>query len=281
MDSERADNKDMLAGVGLALGGGVVYSIAGVGVYRAMTEAHVPIVAVSGTSGGAIVGAAVAAGLPGWELKQAAVGLRWGDLVRFSPDRMGLLNGSPIGRFVENITGCTLIEDLKMPFTAVATDINTGEEIRLDRGPLGFAVQASCSIPGLFQPAPYGNRLLVDGGVVDNLPVDAVKVYRPAVTVAVDVLTKSDEFTGRIRNGAFVVLKAYHIMVKRIGEEVEREADIILSPDVSGCSVMNFRHAGELIERGEKAGREIAPKLKEMLAERLEGDGRKGAWDLL
>jgi len=273
--------KDILPGIGLALGGGVVYSIAGIGVYRALAEAHLPIVAISGTSGGAIVGSAIAAGLPGWELKQVAEGIRWSDLVRFTPDRMGFLNGSPIGRFVESVCECTLIEDLKMPFTAVATDIITGEEVRLDHGPLGLSVQASCSIPGLFQPVPMGDRLLVDGGVVDNLPVDAVRMYRPAVTLAVDVLTKSEEFTGRIRNGAFVVLKAYHIMVKRIGEETEKEADIILSPDVSGCSVMNFRNSGELIERGERAGREIVPRLKELLDERLRKPDGSAAWELL
>jgi NTE family protein len=271
----------MLPGIGLALGGGVVYSIAGIGVYRALTLAHIPIVAVSGTSGGAIVGSAIAAGIPEWELKQVALGIRWGDLMRFTPGRMGFLSGHPIGRFVEEVCGCSLIEDLKMPFTAVATDIISGEEVRQDHGPLGIAVQASCAIPGLFQPVRVGERLLVDGGVVDNLPVNAVKMHRPAVTVAVDVLTHSDEFTGTIRNGAFVVLKAYHIMVKRIGLEVEKEADIIMSPDVSGCSVLNFRYSGELIERGERAGREIVPRLKELLDERIRKPDGSAAWELL
>ncbi len=269
--NEAAGAPPIRAGVGLALGGGVLFSVAGVGVARVLMEAKVPIAAVAGTSGGAIVGAAIASGMRDWELRQAAEEMDWGDLVRFSPGRMGIFSGDRIPRFVERITGCRTFEDLKIPFTAVATDILMGREIRLTSGPLGFAVQASCSIPGLFQPVKSDEMLLVDGGIMDNLPVRAVQAHRPAVTLAVDVLTVSDAYQGRLRTGAHVILKAYHTLIKRKGELQEALADLTVMPNVSGCSVLNFRDAVELVVRGEDATRPMIPHLRAMLAERTRG----------
>jgi len=260
-------------GIGLALGGGVVYSIAGIGVARVLEEARIPIGAVSGTSGGALVGAAIAAGLRGWELSQAAEEMDWNDLVRFAPGRMGLLDGDRMSKFVERVTGCRTFEDLKIPFSAVCTDILRGREVRFTSGPLGRAVQASCAIPGLFQPVKYEDFLLVDGGVTDNLPVAAVRDHRPALTVAVDVLSLSDQYQGRLRTAAHVVLKAYHTMVRRRAESEDQLADFIVMPNVSGLSVMNFANTAALIEKGEEATRPFVPRLRAMLENRLAGAG--------
>lgn len=260
-------------GIGLALGGGVVYSVAGVGVARVLEEARIPIAAVSGTSGGALVGSAIAAGLRGWELQQAAEEMDWNDLVRFSPGRMGLLDGDRMVKFIERITGCRTFEDLKMPFTAVATDILRGREVRFTSGPLGTAIQASSAIPGLFQPVKWEDMLLVDGGVSDNLPVAAVRDHRPAVTVAVDVLSLSDQYQGRLRTGAHVVLKAYHTLVRRHVDVQERLADFIVMPNVSGLSVLNFGDTAEIIARGEDATRPFIPRLRALLENRLAGAG--------
>jgi NTE family protein len=258
-------------GIGIAFGGGVVYSIAGVGVVATLLEAGLPIVAVSGTSGGAIVGSAVAAGLRAPELRKVGIELDWGDLVRFTPGKMGLLNGEPIRAFVERVTGARTFEELRMPFTAVATDLLHDAEIRFTTGPLGVAVQASCAIPGLFQPVKAADMLLVDGGITANLPADAVRASRPAVTLAVDVLTLSDQYQGPLRTGAQVVIKAYHTMVKRAIGLQERQADFVVMPNVSGLSVMNFRDAPELIARGEEAARPLITRIRALLADRTAG----------
>ncbi len=259
----------ILPGVGLALGGGVVYAIASVGVYRALQDAGIPIVAVSGTSGGAIVGAAIASGMSSEALADLASKTNWRDLVRFTPNAMGIFSGDPIARFIEKYAGCKTIEELKLPFTAVCTDIRTGEEVRLKRGPLGIAVQASCAIPGLFQPVRLGPWTLLDGGIVDNLPVTAVQEYRPAVTLGVDVLTKSGPYHWRLRSGAHVVLRSYHTMMRKIMELQEKTADFIVSPDVIGLSILSFRGYPELITRGEEAVRPILPALQVRLADHL------------
>lgn len=263
-------------GVGVAFGGGVIYSMAGVGVARVLEAAGIPIVAVSGTSGGALVGAAVASGLPGWELLQVATAMNWRDLVAFSPNRMGVLDGTPMARFVEQVTRCRTFDQLRTPLAVVATNILTGEGVRLTSGPLGPAIQASCAVPGLFQPVRREDRLLVDGGIVDNLPVPAVKAFRPAVTLAVDALTRSDQYQGTLRSGAHVVLKAYHTMVMKLCGGLERRADLVVAPDLTGCSVLNFRDSATLIRRGESAAEAVLPALRAKLAERLE---RRGPMD--
>jgi NTE family protein len=228
-------------------------------------------VAVAGTSGGALVGAAVAAGMRPWELREIGLDMDWSDLVRFTPGKMGLLNGEPIASFVENTTGCRTFEELRMPFTAVATDLLRGEEIRFTTGPLGLAVQSSCAIPGLFQPVKSGEMLLVDGGISANLPAEALRAHRPAVSVAVDVLTLSDQYQGPLRTAAHIVIKAYHTMVRREIEFQERQADFVVMPNVSGLSVLNFRDAPEIIARGEEATRPLIPRIRALLADRLAG----------
>ncbi len=258
-------------GVGVAFGGGVAYSIAGVGVARVLEEAGVPVVAVSGTSGGAFVGSAVAAGLRGWELQQAAEEMTWRDLVRIAPGKMGLLSGEPMERHVERVTGCRTFADLKMPLTVVTTDLLRAEEIRLSAGPLGFAVRASSSIPGFFQPVEWQHKLLADGGITDNLPVEAVRAHGPMVVLAVDVLTKSDQYQGPLRSAPQVMLKAYHTMVRRNLELQERHADLIVQPDMAGLSVMNFRDVPEIIARGAEAMRPLVSRLQAMLADRQGG----------
>jgi len=271
MDPELPVDAIRLKGVGVAFGGGVVYSIAGVGVACALVEAGIPVVAVAGTSGGALVGAAVAAGMRPWELREIGLDMDWSDLVRFTPGKMGLLNGEPIASFVENTTGCRTFEELRMPFTAVATDLLRGEEIRFTTGPLGLAVQSSCAIPGLFQPVKSGEMLLVDGGISANLPAEALRAHRPAVSVAVDVLTLSDQYQGPLRTAAHIVIKAYHTMVRREIEFQERQADFVVMPNVSGLSVLNFRDAPEIIARGEEATRPLIPRIRALLADRLAG----------
>jgi len=256
-------------GVGLALGGGVVYSVASVGVAKALESAGIPFVAVAGTSGGALVGAAIAAGIPAGRLAEMTGEIGWGDLISFMPNRMGLMDGSPTARFVEKLCGVSRIEELKVPFSAVACDISAGTEVRFTSGPLGPAVQASCSIPGLFQPPLIGGRLLVDGGIVANVPVRALEELGPAVTLAVDVLALAPSQQGRLRTGAHVILKAYNTMVREMSVGEERKADMVVVPDVSGWSVMNFRDAPGLVKAGEEAMQPLLPRLRSLL------EGRK------
>ena len=275
---KQAEKRGVSAGVGLALGGGVLYTVAGIGVYRVLEEAGIVVEAVSGTSGGAIIGAAIAAGLSAAEIEKIAVKLRWHNLAWPLPARSGFLNGRPLARFVEQMTGCRNIEDLKIPFSVVATDINTGEEIRFKEGPLGPAVQASCSIPGLFQPLKMGDKLLVDGGIVDNIPVSAVREFGQRAVVAVDVLRFFEGHQDNLKSGIQVMLKSYQVMVKLISESFARPADLVIMPHVSGCSFATFHDVEKIIRRGEEAASAILPRLRAIIDEHARGNPPV-AWD--
>lgn len=265
-------------GVGLALGGGVLYTTASVGVYRALEDAGIAVDAVAGTSGGAIIGAAIAAGLSAGEIEKIALKLRWHHLAWPIPSRSGLLNGRPLARFVEDMTGCRNIEDLKLPFIAVATDINTGEEVRFREGPLGVAVQASCAIPGVFQPVIIGDRLLVDGGIVDNIPVSAVREFGQRAILAVDVLRFFEGSSDSLRSGIQVMLKSYQVMVKLISESFARPADLVVMPHMAGCSFTTFHDVATIIRRGEEAAKVLLPRLREIIDDHARGTPPV-AWD--
>ncbi len=218
-----------------------------------------------------MVAATIAAGLGGERIADLARRLDWRDLVQLAPRTMGVFRGERLARYIERITGRARLEELSLPCAAVCTDIETGEEVRLTRGPLGTAVQASAAIPGLFQPVNWEDRLLVDGGIVANLPVAAARDLRPAMIVAVDVLTCSAGRQRRLRTGVHVALRAYHAMVHRLSETEARLADVVVQPDVTSCSVLNFRDASRLIAAGEEAMRALIPHVRAVLADRLAG----------
>jgi len=276
--AESAEKRGAGTGVGLALGGGVLYTMAGIGVYRALEEAGIAVEAVSGTSGGAIIGAAIASGLPAREVERIAVKLRWHNIAWPLPSRSGLFTGRPLARFVERLTGCRNIEDLKIPFSAVATDINTGEEVRFKEGPLGPAVQASCAIPGLFQPLKMGDKLLVDGGIVDNIPVSAVREFGQRAIVAVDVLRFFEGHQDNLRSGIKIMLKSYQVMVKLISESSARPADLVVMPNVAGFSFTTFHDVAAIIRRGEEAATALVPRLRAIMEEHARGTPPV-AWD--
>src|SRR5947207_8518961 len=159
--------------IGLALSGGAGRGIAHVGVLRALTENQIPIDAIAGASAGALAGGSFAAGLSIDELEEMARGFRWRHTQRFSFSRLGLQSNAGLEKFLRAKLPVTRFEDLKVPFAAMVTDLLKGELIVLrDRGDLPFAIRASCCIPFLITPVKDAEgRLLIDGGIVANLPI--------------------------------------------------------------------------------------------------------------
>ena len=169
--------------IGLALSAGGVRGFAHVGTLEALTNAGVPIDMISGTSMGAVIGSLYASGLPPEKLWEIGSHLT---MQTISPDFnvMGLWrflfakklpSSANMANFVQKQVGDIQFEDLKVPFTCAAMDIKTGERIMFDSGPLAIAVRASMNLPGVFEPVQYRHRLLVDGAVVDYLPVESVR----------------------------------------------------------------------------------------------------------
>ncbi|HNR24023.1 MAG TPA: patatin-like phospholipase family protein [Candidatus Bipolaricaulis anaerobius] len=177
--------------IGLALASGGARGAAHAGVLKVLAQEGIPISAVSGSSIGAVVGGSYAAGLSPERIKEEWLNTDLPKVVRsFLPTfpRAGLSSGSGLRSYLRSALGDIRIEDLPVPFAAVACDIDTGEAVVLREGPLVDALRASSAIPGIFPPLRWGDRFLVDGGLVEPLPVRACRDLGAEIVIGVDIV---------------------------------------------------------------------------------------------
>jgi NTE family protein len=189
--------------IGLALGSGGARGAAHTGVLNVLDREAIPISFVSGSSIGALVGAAYAVGLPVEQVEREWLVTDVHRLFRsFLPTfpRAGLSSGSELRKILTDVLGDERIEDLPIPYAAVACDIDTGETVVLREGPLVDAVRASTAIPGIFHPVRWGDRLLIDGGLVDPVPVRTCRDLGAEFVIAVDITPRPVPTTQRGRN---------------------------------------------------------------------------------
>jgi NTE family protein len=184
-----ADPRPFHPRVGLALGGGAARGWAHLGVIRALEEGGVGVDVVAGTSIGAIVGGCWLAGrMP--QLEQFALGItkrRMLQLMDFSLSGRGLIGGHRLGGLLAEQLGQIRVEDLTKDFTAVATELGTGHEIWLSSGSMVEAIRASYALPGIFTPIRVGGRWLVDGALVNPVPVSVCRAFGARVVIAVNL----------------------------------------------------------------------------------------------
>ena len=175
--------------VGLALGSGSARGWAHIGVIQALTEAGIDIDYIAGTSIGSVVGSVFAAGNIK-ALEEVAVRLDWKQIAYLFDvvlPKSGLIDGKKVAGFVRNHLREMNIEELPIPFCAVSTDLNTGDEVIIREGDIIEAVRASISIPGIFTPVRNNGRVLVDGGLVNPVPVSVVREMGADFVIAVDL----------------------------------------------------------------------------------------------
>jgi NTE family protein len=175
--------------IGLALGSGSARGLAHIGVIRAIEESGIKVDMIAGTSIGALIGAAYASGRLD-TLEQDFRAIDWkrmGTLLDPVFPRSGLIDGMKIAAFVRAHVSLKTIEQLQVPFCAVATDLNSGEEIDIRKGDLIDAVRASISVPGILSPVRQHGRVLVDGGLANPVPVSAVRALGASIVIAVDL----------------------------------------------------------------------------------------------
>ncbi len=161
--------------IGLALSGGSARGLSYIGFLKVLEKNKIPIDYVAGTSIGAVIGAFYCAGMHAKEMEDIVTKTDWSSLMDFTCEYTGLLDGKKIEDFIREKLPVKTFEDLYIPFAAVAVDVNTGEKIIFNKGDVAEAVRASLSIPGVFTPMKIGNRILVDGGVMDPIPIDVLK----------------------------------------------------------------------------------------------------------
>jgi NTE family protein len=232
-------------GLGLALGGGGVLGAAHVGVLQVLYERGIRPTIVAGTSAGALVGAAYAAGMDPYELETIALRANWSTVGKFTRfPGPGILDTSGLRRTVESLGGDRLIEDLPVRFGALATDVRTGASTLLNHGSVTDALCASIAIPGIFRPTKVGGRLLVDGGLVANLPIEAALRLGARHVVAVRLVPEWDGLP-KIRNSTMV-----HML------EIRTDVTLI-QPKLGGMSKFIPRRLHLLIEAGRHAAERV------------------------
>lgn len=189
--------------IGLALGSGGARGAAHTGVLKVLEAENIPVSMVAGSSIGSLVGAAMAVGIPVEEVEEEWLATGARRVFRsFLPTfpRAGLSSGNELKKLLKQLLGDVCIEDLTMPYAAVTCDIDTGQSVVLTQGSLVDAVRASTAIPGIFHPVRLGERLLVDGGLVDPVPINACRNLGADFVIAVDITPKPKRTTPQGRN---------------------------------------------------------------------------------
>lgn len=268
----KTDKKGRRPRLGLALSGGGARGIAHVGVLKVFAEEGIRVDCVAGTSAGALVGGALAAGMPVEEIEQVGRSLRWRDLGRMTLSRLGVQSNAFLEEYVRTRFPVSRFEELPVPFAAVATDLQTGARVVMrDEGDLGFAIRASCAIPGWYVPVTDSEgRQLVDGGLVANLPVSVVRALGAEVVVAVDVNSEGAKFMGPPTSIIGVLLQSM-LVVQRVAVEHQRQlADVCISPVVGHLRWDELTRSDEFIDAGAEAARAAIPAIKELLEPQTE-----------
>lgn len=247
--------------LGLALSGGAVRGAAHVGVLQVLEREGIFPEVVAGTSVGALVGAAYAAGLPAAEASAVFRAMSWPKLLRPSlSSRYSLLDTRRMVQVLRPALGVDTFEELKRPFAAVACDLLTGRRVVFRTGHLMPALRASSAVPGLFAPVEHGSELLVDGCVVDNLPVDVARDLGADYVIAVD-LVPPPSGRRRPRNVLEVVTLAGYLW-SRANHPPPSAVDCLITPDIGDSGAWSFGGVPDLEEAGRVAAEAALPRLR-------------------
>ena len=284
--------------VGLVLSGGAARGLAHIGVLKALEEQGVRIDAIAGTSMGAVVGGLYASGYKVEELEKLALGIDWQQALSDAPPRrdvpfrrkqddrdflvkqklsfrddgslglpLGVIQGQNLALLLESKLAHTAdtrdFDQLPIPFRAVATDIASGEKVVFRRGHLPQVIRASMSIPAVFAPVELDGRLLVDGGMVDNIPLDVVREMGVDVAIVVDIGTPLRN-RKQLATVVDVLNQSITLMTRRNSEEQlasVRSDDVLIQPPLARYGSTDFGSAREMIEAGYRATRILDARL--------------------
>ncbi|SOJ54753.1 putative NTE family protein [Mycobacterium simulans] len=266
--------------IGLVMAGGGARGFAHFGVYEELTRAGVVIDRFGGTSSGAIASAAFALGMDATDAIDAAREfMAYSDpLGDYTIPAVALTRGGRVNRLIEQFFGSTLIEHLPKGFFSVSADMITGDQIVHRRGPVSLAVRASISIPGLIPPVQHGEQMLVDGGLLNNLPADVMCADQDGDVICVDLrrtfvpskgfgllpsIVQPPGFVRRLFTGTDIALPPLQETLLRTFDLAASTANLrelprvaaIIEPDVSKIGVLNFKQIDAALEAGRIAAR--------------------------
>jgi NTE family protein len=254
--------------IALVLGGGAARGFAHVGVIRALEQEKIPVDMVVGTSVGGLIGAIYAADVNSFDLEWTAFQLEKDDIFDFgvmnAVTGMGFAKGDKLEAWVKTHIKTANIENMKIPFAAVATDLNWGHKVVLDKGPLARAIRASAAIPGIFQPVQHQGKILVDGGVVDNIPISVAKAKGADIVIAVDI--SANIGNTNITNLVGVTLQATNIMFALNVEHAKKDADVLITPaGIGDVGMLDFTQKKRCMQAGIEATQKAMPDIRKVI----------------
>ncbi len=234
--------------IGIALGGGAILGAAHIGVLKAFEEKEIAISAISGTSIGSFIAALYAFEVLPDEIEKIAADLNWLDISGFAFSRLGLLTNEKMGRKITEILGDVAFEDARIPLSMIATDVGGFEKVTLDSGSVALAVMASSCVPGIFTPVEIDDRMLVDGGLMENVPIS------PLFNRGMDVIIGVDLNAGRKykkpEDLIDVVLNAIDITIDNVTRMQTQKADLVIAPKLSAYNRTDTGHVPDLVKEG-------------------------------
>jgi len=263
--------------VGLALGSGGPRGLAHIGVIKALLEHHIPIDVIAGASAGSLVGGMYLALGSIEKVEEIARSLTYKDMIAAFVDfgsLSGIIKGVKLEQRLEILLGQKLIEDLPIPYAAVATDMMNGDTVSLTKGSLVKAIRASSSIPALVDAAYVNDAFLIDGGGSNPVPIKIARSLGATHVIAVNLdvyeFINANSPTKRPKM-TDMGLAALHMLRYNLSKKLCEDANVTIIPDVASVSSINlveFLHGETIIQKGYEATIEAIPKIKESLSSR-------------
>ncbi|MCA0987959.1 patatin-like phospholipase family protein [Guptibacillus algicola] len=236
--------------VGLALGSGGARGFAHLGVIKVLVEHDVPIDYIAGSSMGSLVGAIYGSGHKVETMEKMASLFKRKYYLDFTVPKMGFITGNKVKNLIRTLTHGKQLEDLQPPLAVVTTDLIKGEKVVYRTGSIAEAVRASIAIPGIFTPEKIGDRLLVDGGVIDRVPVSVAREMGADLVIAVDVsdVKKESDVTSIFD----VIMQSIDIMQNEMVRLHEINADVMIKPRLESFHSRSFTNIQDIIKTGEE-----------------------------
>ena len=259
--------------IGLALGGGAARGLAHIGVLEILDREGIPVDMIAGTSAGAAVGALYAQGKSAARIKELALDTGWRRLVSLidlALPRSGFIEGTKIKNLLKSIMGDVSFDELKIPLSCLATDIRSGEEVVISDGSVLEGVRASISIPVIFTAVKRQGRYLVDGGLVNPVPVSTVRKMGADLVIAVNVIptmgvrlqpSQKDKEPGIFQS----MLHSLYIATYSLVRSSLAQADIVIEPKLPHVGYGDFHRISDSIAQGEIAAKSLVEQIKQQL----------------
>jgi len=283
--------------IGLVLGGGGARGLAHIGIINVLQREGIPIHYITGSSMGALIGGIFAqnpdAGVlenkvrsflsgPGFKklgvnnfkyktekdpddvLRQLSQRVKRQLIINLAANRLALLKAERLSIAITSLLENSLIEDCKIPFSCVASDLRTGEAVVFNSGRIRPAIEASSAIPGFIPPVKYNEHILIDGSVSNNFPVDIVRKMGANFVIAIDAsLTFNKNI--KIDNIIDLIIRSAQITVFHLDAQLKKQADYVIKADIGDVNWSEFNRVNELIQKGEAAAEKALSEIKDLL----------------